>query len=152
MQQDDPDNQLTRHGGMPGDEDPTIVSRTDHGASPERSAADISALIGTVLGGCRIDSLLGTGAMGAVYKAHQLKLARDVAVKVIRPEQISDPRVLKRFEIEARTVGKFNSPHVVMVHDVGHERGVHFLVMELVRGSNLRTHVKSLPGKRFDLC
>lgn len=148
MNQDDASDQPTRHGKASGSEEQTIVSHTDPTGNQDPAKA-AAALIGTVLGGCRIDALLGSGAMGSVYKAHQLKLARDVAVKVIRPERISDPRMLKRFEVEARTVGKFNSPHVVMVHDVGHERGVHFLVMELVRGSNLRTHVKSLPDKRL---
>jgi formylglycine-generating enzyme required for sulfatase activity len=77
------------------------------------------------------------------------KLDRDVAVKIIRPEMMTDPRMLKRFEVEARTVGKFNSAHVVMVHDVGFELGVHFLVMEFVEGKNLRDHVKLLAGGRL---
>jgi len=106
-------------------------------------------LMGAELGGCRIDALLGRGAMGAVYKAKQLRLDREVAVKVIRTELLSDPRALKRFEQEARTVGRFSSPHVVMVHDVGFERGVHFLVMELVRGKNLRDYVGLLAGGRM---
>ncbi|MEZ6037523.1 MAG: bifunctional serine/threonine-protein kinase/formylglycine-generating enzyme family protein [Planctomycetota bacterium] len=106
-------------------------------------------LIGKTLGGCRIDKLLGKGAMGAVYKAVQIKLDRHVAVKVIRPEMMTDPRMLKRFEVEARTVGKFNSANVVMVHDVGFEQGVHYLVMEFVQGKNLREHVKLLVGGRL---
>ncbi len=106
-------------------------------------------LLGVVLGGCRIDALLGGGAMGAVYRARQLKLDRDVAVKIIRREMMADPRMLKRFEVEARTVGRFQSQHVVMVHDVGVERGVHFLVMEFVPGKNLRDHVKLLAGGRL---
>ena len=113
------------------------------------SGNDPGQLLGKVLGGCRIDKMLGRGAMGAVYKARQLKLDRDVAVKVIRPEMMTDPRMLKRFEVEARTVGKFNSAHVVMVHDVGFELGVHFLVMEFVQGKNLREHVKLLAGGRL---
>ncbi|HEX6812493.1 MAG TPA: protein kinase [Planctomycetota bacterium] len=106
-------------------------------------------LIGKTIGGCRIESLLGRGAMGAVYKARQVNLDRDVAVKVIRPEMMTDPRMLKRFEVEARTVGKFNSPHVVMVHDVGFAQGVHFLVMEFVQGKNMREHCKLLAGGRL---
>ena len=106
-------------------------------------------LMGKTIGGCRVDKLLGRGAMGAVYKARQLKLDRDVAVKVIRPEMMTDPRMLKRFEVEARTVGKFNSANVVMVHDVGFELGVHYLVMEFIKGKNLREHVKLLAGGRL---
>jgi serine/threonine protein kinase/formylglycine-generating enzyme required for sulfatase activity len=116
---------------------------------PPPPAAMADPLIGKQVGGCRIDKLLGRGAMGAVYKARQTKLDRDVAVKVIRPEMMTDQRMLKRFEVEARTVGKFNSANVVMVHDVGFEHGVHYLVMEFVQGQNLRDHVRLLAGGRL---
>ncbi len=150
----------------PGSEDATMPSARPSGAGddpadhtmpdarsapppPPKAKAAADALVGQTLGGCRIDKLLGRGAMGAVYKARQLKLDRDVAVKVIRAEMMTDPRMLKRFEVEARTVGKFNSANVVMVHDVGFERGVHYLVMEFVLGQNLREHVKLLAGGRL---
>lgn len=159
-----------------GSEDATMASGTADGASEDPTIASGSAskgnqasqgskgspepassgqaynsgeLMGQTIGGCRIDKLLGRGAMGAVYKARQLKLDRDVAVKVIRPEMMTDPRMLKRFEIEARTVGKFNSANVVMVHDVGFELGVHYIVMEFVEGKDLRQHVKLLAGGRL---
>ncbi|HEX5050353.1 MAG TPA: protein kinase [Planctomycetota bacterium] len=118
------------------------------GAAPAAKGARDS-MIGKELGGCRIDSLLGRGAMGAVYKARQLRLDRDVAIKIIRPEMMTDQRMLKRFQVEARIVGQFNSQHVVMVHDVGFELGVHYLVMEFVQGKNLRDHVKLLAGGRL---
>ena len=120
-----------------------------HPAEAPRPAASNDPLLGKDLGGCQLVKLLGRGAMGAVYKARQRKLDRDVAVKIIRPEMMTDPRMLKRFEVEARTVGKFNSAHVVMVHDVGFELGVHYLVMEFVEGKNLRDHVKLLAGGRL---
>ncbi len=118
-------------------------------AAAAAGGAPADPLLGKTLGGCRIEKLLGRGAMGAVYKARQVKLDRDVAIKVIRPEMMTDQRMLKRFEVEARTVGKFNSANVVMVHDVGFELGVHWLVMEFVEGKNLRDHVKLLAGGRL---
>ncbi|MGK0157345.1 MAG: tRNA A-37 threonylcarbamoyl transferase component Bud32, partial [Neolewinella sp.] len=143
-------------------EDPTIASgsaskgnqaaqasKGSPGPAPSGQAYNSGELMGQTIGGCRVDKLLGRGAMGAVYKARQLKLDRDVAVKVIRPEMMTDPRMLKRFEIEARTVGKFNSANVVMVHDVGFELGVHYIVMEFVEGTDLRQHVKLLAGGRL---
>lgn len=143
-------------------EDPTIASGSASKGnqasqvskgSPEPAASgqafNSGELMGQTIGGCRVDKLLGRGAMGAVYKARQLKLDRDVAVKVIRPEMMTDPRMLKRFEIEARTVGKFNSANVVMIHDVGFELGVHYIVMEFVEGTDLRQHVKMLAGGRL---
>lgn len=136
-----------------GNEDRTVPALGEEVAKREDFAKGASVspgeLLGKTIGGCRIDKLLGRGAMGAVYKARQLKLDRDVAVKVIRPEMMTDPRMLKRFEVEARTVGKFNSANVVMVHDVGFELGVHYLVMEFVKGKNLREHVKLLAGGRL---
>jgi tRNA A-37 threonylcarbamoyl transferase component Bud32 len=167
----DPDEQPTRHGGPDPDnqspEERTVPFRgTNTGkdkpspkpapapAAPQSGPAKAPAglpdpFLGKTLGGCRLDKLLGRGAMGAVYKARQVKLDRDVAVKVIRPEMMTDQRMLKRFEVEARTVGKFNSANVVMVHDVGFELGVHYLVMEFVQGKNLRDHVRLLAGGRL---
>ena len=177
MRPNDPDDQPTRAGGNPPErptdsaEERTVPSMD--GKSPDKATPKASAgkpapsrpaeprpaprpaagpadpLLGQQLGGCRLEKLLGRGAMGAVYKARQLKLDRDVAVKIIRPEMMTDQRMLKRFEVEARTVGKFNSAHVVMVHDVGFELGVHYLVMEFVEGKNLRDHVKLLAGGRL---
>jgi tRNA A-37 threonylcarbamoyl transferase component Bud32 len=156
MSADDPDDSPTLpHGKQPQPppepgEDPTVASpAAGRGKAPDAAPLAPEQLIGKVIGGCRIDKLLGRGAMGAVYKARQIKLDRDVAVKVIRPEMMTDERMLKRFQVEARTVGKFNSAHVVMVHDVGFEQGVHYLVMEFVRGTNLREHVKLLAGGRL---
>ncbi|MBK8096555.1 MAG: protein kinase [Planctomycetes bacterium] len=130
---------------------PPTAEATAHAAPGTRAAPPTAAdpMIGVEIGGCRIEALLGRGAMGAVYKARQLRLDRVVALKLIRPELLTDPRTLKRFEIEARTIGRFNSPHVVMIHDVGHDRDVHYLVMEFVAGKNLREHTKNLPNSRL---
>ncbi|MBL9076617.1 MAG: protein kinase [Planctomycetes bacterium] len=158
---DDPDDTPTRFRGNPppdagGAEERTVPSMDAGGKAPPPPPAGKAKtpkapdpLLGQTLGGCRIDALIGRGAMGAVYRARQISLERDVAVKVIRPEMMTDPRTLKRFEVEARTVGRFHTQHVVMVHDVGFEHGVHFLVMELVQGKNLRDHVKLLAGGRL---
>ncbi|MCA8950844.1 MAG: serine/threonine protein kinase, partial [Planctomycetes bacterium] len=129
-----------------GSEPPAAADPPPQPAPPKRPK---DPLIGTELGGCRLESLLGRGAMGSVYRARQLRLNREVAVKVMRPELLEDPRMLNRFESEARMVAQFQSPHVVMVHDVGFENGVHFLVMELVRGKNLRDYTRLLAGGRL---
>jgi formylglycine-generating enzyme required for sulfatase activity len=106
-------------------------------------------LIGRILGGCRITEVLGRGAMGTVYKATQLSLDRIVALKVIREELCTDDDLLQRFQREAKTIGRFSTPHVVQIHDVGREQGVHFLVMEFVSGGSLLAHVNELTGRRL---
>lgn len=141
----------TRPEAAPGARDATAAAPAAPTPAGPPPPAGQDPLLGTELGGCRIEVLLGRGAMGAVYKARQLRLDREVAVKVIRPELLTDERMLKRFEVEARTVGRFNSPHVVMVHDVGFDRGVHYLVMEFVKGKNLREHTKLLAGGRLSV-
>ncbi len=131
----------------PSDQPTLIHAKSGDGQAGGGSSSD--PLLGVELGGCLIEGLLGRGAMGAVYRARQVRLNREVAVKVMRPDLLSDQRMLKRFQSEARMVAQFQSPHVVMVHDVGMERGVHFLVMELVRGKNLRDYTKLLAGGRL---
>ena len=96
---------------------------------------------GTMLGGCRIDGVVGRGGMGVVYRAHQLDLDRDVAVKVIAPELLEDPQNRERFLREARAAGAVDHPNVVPVHGVGLEDGRTYLVMRYVAGDDLRTVV-----------
>ena len=78
---------------------------------------------GTVLGGCRIDAVLGRGGMGVVYRARQLDLDRDVALKVIAPELVEDPATRRRFLSEARAAGAVEHANVLPVHGVGVPRG-----------------------------
>ena len=73
---------------------------------------------GTVLGGCRIDAVVGRGGMGIVYRARQLDLDRDVAVKVIAPELLEDSKSRKRFLTEARAAGAIEHPNVGRARDV----------------------------------
>jgi serine/threonine protein kinase/tetratricopeptide (TPR) repeat protein len=94
-------------------------------------------LIGRTLGHYQITGLLGKGGMGEVYRARDTKLDRDVALKVLPAEVASDPARLERFQREAKTVAGLSHPHIVTLHSVEHDAGVHFLTMELIEGEGL---------------
>src|SRR5512147_1803914 len=93
---------------------------------------------GDVLAGrYRLDAELGRGAMGVVYRAHDLTLEREVAVKLVAPAALgTDGRA--RLLREARAAARLNHPHIVSVHDAGEEGASPYIVMELVAGRNLR--------------
>ncbi len=94
---------------------------------------------GTRLGTYEILGPLGAGGMGEVYRARDLRLRREVAVKVLPHEVASSPDRLARFEREARTVAGLNHPNIVTLYSIEEEDGVHFLAMELVEGQSLAT-------------
>jgi hypothetical protein len=99
-----------------------------------------SGTIGRVLEGkYRLEQLLGRGGMGAVYQARDMRLDRMVAVKVVRSELIGDPDAQRRFLREAQIVARLQHPAIVLVFDYGTlGDGSAYLVMELVRGEDLR--------------
>src|SRR5262245_22423367 len=100
-------------------------------------------MIGTTLAErYRLDALLGRGGMGTVYRAHDLTLGRDVAVKVV--EGNLDSEVRRRLLHEARTAASLNHPHIVAVHDAGEAANEPFVVMELVEGGSLRNRELAL--------
>jgi tRNA A-37 threonylcarbamoyl transferase component Bud32 len=95
----------------------------------------------------RIEQLLGRGGMGAVYRARDLRLDRQVAIKVVRPELLDDQGARRRFRREAQLVARLQHPGIVSVYDFGTlAGGGAFLVMELVRGEDLR-HVLHREGR-----
>ena len=93
---------------------------------------------GTKLGRYEIRSLLGEGGMGVVYRACDVKLNRDVAVKVLPAAYSADIDRLRRFEQEAQAAGSLNHPNILAVHDVGEHEGAPYVVSELLEGETLR--------------
>ena len=85
----------------------------------------------------RIVRVIGRGGMGIVYEAVQISLNRRVALKILPMASADDPRRLKRFQIEAQAAALLNDPHIVPVHLVGSENGVHFYAMQLIEGRTL---------------
>ena len=100
---------------------------------------------GTRLGPYEIVAPLGAGGMGEVYRARDARLDREVAVKVLPASYSADPDRLRRFEQEARAVGRLNHPNVLAIHDVGDHEGVPYVVSELLEGSTLRERLASGP-------
>jgi serine/threonine protein kinase/dienelactone hydrolase len=90
------------------------------------------------LGPYRILSLVGSGGMGDVYRAHDTKLARDVAIKVLRSDLLPDEERKRRFIREARAASALNHPNIVTVHDIQQADGLTFIVMEYLRGKSLQ--------------
>src|SRR5271165_3377749 len=92
---------------------------------------------GTKLGPYEIQSPLGAGGMGEVYRAKDTRLDRTVAVKIL-PSHLSDnPEARQRFDREARAISSLNHPNICTMHDVGHQDGIDFLVMEFLEGETL---------------
>ena len=97
----------------------------------------------TRLGPYEIISALGAGGMGEVYRARDTRLDRIIAIKVL-PERFSqDPQFRQRLEHEARTISKLSHPNICTLHDIGHQQGIDFLVLEFVEGQTLRELITS---------
>jgi len=100
-------------------------------------------LIGRTLGHYRVVEKIGEGGMGVVYRAHDPRIGRDVAVKVLPATLSHDDKRLARFEQEARSAGTLNHPNILAIHDVGRDQGSPFLVTELLEGETLRNRLNS---------
>lgn len=110
-------------------------------ASLPDSLRDMPAFDFVLAGRYRLLAPLGEGGMAAVYRARDLRLNRDVAVKVLRDDLTRDPDFLQRFGREAQTVASLSHPNIVPVYDVGTEAGTHFIVMEYVPGRTLKEEI-----------
>jgi hypothetical protein len=105
------------------------------------------SLIGRQLGSYKIVSLMGAGGMGEVYQAHDGKLRRDVAIKVLPADLVDDPERLARFQREARLLAAVNHPNIATIHGLEQSDDVHYLVMELVPGETLAQRIDAGPLK-----
>ncbi|CAH1207305.1 Serine/threonine-protein kinase PrkC [Paenibacillus plantiphilus] len=95
-------------------------------------------MIGHELGGrYEIITRIGGGGMALVYKAHDVLLNRNVAVKILRQQFVHDEEFIRRFRREAQSAAALSHPNVVSIYDVGQEEDTHYIVMEYVEGNNL---------------
>jgi serine/threonine protein kinase len=99
-------------------------------------------MIGKTLGNFEITSLIGKGGMGEVYQAKDLKLGRDVAIKVLPEEFAKDIERVARFQREAKLLASLNHPNIAAIHGLEESDGVHFLVLELIEGDTLADRLK----------
>ena len=103
--------------------------------------------VGERFGTYTIRALLGVGGMGEVYRAHDDKLGRDVAIKVLPPAFTADPERRARFEREARMLATLNHPHIGAIYSVEEADGVRGLVLELVEGETLAERIANAPAR-----
>ncbi len=116
--------------------------RETHVWADSGSSEVVRDLTGMTLGDFQVERMLGRGGMGEVYLARQVSLNRPVALKVLRPDLISKPAYLGRFEAEATMVAKLNHPNIVHVYTLGSVGEVRFIAMEYVQGTNLRDYLQ----------
>ena len=100
---------------------------------------------GRRLGAYQVQTLLGAGGMGEVYRARDTKLQRDVAVKFLPHAFTSDPERLSRFEREARTLAALNHPNIAAIYGFEEAEGLRFLILELVDGPTLADRLADGP-------
>lgn len=105
----------------------------------------MSLASGTRLGPHEIVAPLGAGGMGEVYRARDTRLDRNVAIKVLPAHLSSNPDLKVRFEREARAISSLQHPHICVLHDIGHQDGVDYLVMEFLEGETLADRLRKGP-------
>jgi len=100
-------------------------------------------MIGKTISHYEILAKLGEGGMGVVYKAHDIRLRRDVAIKLLPSELSNDSERLARFYVEARAASALNHPNVGTIFDIDNAEGIHFIAMEYVQGATIRQKISS---------
>src|SRR5579871_5678799 len=100
---------------------------------------------GTKLGPYEIQSPVGAGGMGEVYRARDTRLDRIVAIKVLASHLSSSPELTQRMEREARAISSLNHPNICHLYDIGAHDGTEFLVMEFLEGQTLAERLRSGP-------
>jgi serine/threonine-protein kinase len=126
------------------------VELHDIAASLIYNSGRMSLAPGSRLGAYEIVAPIGAGGMGEVYRAHDAKLRREVALKVLPEPFASDPDRLARFEREARAVAALSHPNILAIHHFGHDGDVTYAVMELLEGQTLRDALRhgALPRRK----
>jgi WD40 repeat protein/transcriptional regulator with XRE-family HTH domain len=113
--------------------------------APALEEIGVEDLTGRAIRGYALGERIGAGGMGAVYRAVQPLVEREVAVKIILPQYANHPEFIRRFEAEAQLVARLEHPHIVPLYDYWREPSVAFLVMRLLRGGSLRHLLESGP-------
>ncbi|HWU37192.1 MAG TPA: serine/threonine-protein kinase, partial [Candidatus Acidoferrum sp.] len=121
-------------GQLDAEPPPGPVAETPVGGS--------SLAAGQRLGSYEVLSLLGKGGMGEVYLAHDMRLDRQVALKVLPLEVTQEPERLRRFVQEARAASALNHPNIATIHEIGQAGGLHFIVMEYIAGETLAERIR----------
>ena len=103
-----------------------------------RSEDPLNSPVGRTIGSYLVESHVGAGGMGEVYRARDTRLDRLVAIKLLPMAVTTDPERFRRFHVEARAASSLNHPHILVVHDIGEIDGRPFIVTELVAGETLR--------------
>ena len=106
-----------------------------------RIRMSLGLTLGTRVGAYEVVAALGEGGMGAVYRARDTKLNRDVALKVLLPDVANDPERLARFRREAQVLASLNHPHIGAIHGLEESSGTIALVMEFVEGEDLSQRI-----------
>src|SRR6516162_8517245 len=102
--------------------------------------------VGTQLGSLEITALLGKGGMGEVYRARDLRLKREVALKILPEEFSGDADRVRRFQREAEVLASLNHPNIAGIYDLAEANGSRYLVLELVEGEPLADWLKGVPS------
>jgi len=123
-----------------------FIDRVDIGAA-RRAAVASMAVSGRLLGQYQVEELLGAGGMGEVYRARDLMLNRDVAIKLLPPGFTADPDRLVRLEREAQVLAALNHPNICAIHGSVDVEGIKFLVLELVEGRTLADRLAEAKGR-----
>lgn len=117
------------------------------GEAVKSAGSSSDPLVGTELGGYRIEALLGAGAVGKVYRARHIVLDRPVALKVLRPAMAASNEALTRFRREAKAAATIKHPHLIEVFDFGEVGGTYYYAMELIEGRSLGRYLER--GEKF---
>lgn len=109
-------------------------------------------LLGEVVGGCRVDDLLGGDEISHLYVATQVSMERQVSLKVLNPSMTKDSQAVERFLMGARAGGRLSHPNIVQVYDAGTDHGVYFIALEYTGGKSVREMMDELaPGQAMRL-
>jgi serine/threonine protein kinase/tetratricopeptide (TPR) repeat protein len=143
-----PAEQLSVVSGQLSESSGSSDSSEATGAATVRVRVETGSLIEKKVSHYRVLSVIGSGGMGLVYEAEDLKLGRRVAVKFLPEELAGDPVALQRFEREAQTASSLNHPNICTIHEVEEHESQPFIVMELLEGETLRDRLASRTENR----